>query len=901
MVSWALVPFVLSALLTALCAAFVLRRRAQPGATAFAWLLVAETLWSVGYTFELASPGLSEKIFWDDAQWVATVAIIPCMSCFAWAYRERFPRRLKLTLALMMVVPLATVAWVFTDPLHGLARKSAHLEPSPPFDVLLYDFSAIEWLVILQSYATLAYVIALLVRATRRQHRTHRLQIIVIIFGLVLPTVVSTAGIAGYVRVLGQRDMSPACFGVSALAITWALFQRRFFDLAPVARHVVFEQLPDPLLVIDGAGRIIDLNPYAHTLFGTRAHNVGQPLVALVGDQKTAEQLLELTQAGQGAVVELSLGRSTFEARCEALCARGGELRGHVVLLRDVSARKAAELALQRAHDSLEQRVRERTRELHEANATMAQEIAERRRAEDEARDSERRFRALFDGAVHLIGTLAPDGRVLAANRTALDYGGVAAKDVVGTLFWEGPWWRHSPELRAQLRQAVARAADGELVTMEVTHPDRNGVVRDFDFSLKPLMPDAHDGLTLIAEGRDITDLRRAERERAHLREELHHAQKLDSIGRLAGGIAHDFNNLLTVILGQIELALSAAQRGQAVSACLEPAMQAGFSAADLTRQLLAFARKQPNAPRVLSLNEVVAQIHRMLMRLIGEDIELSLELSDDVARVRIDQGHLEQIILNLTVNARDAMTGGGRLRIATENVAVEPSLLRARGLPEAPNDYACMRVMDSGSGISPEVLARMFEPFFTTKSQGKGTGIGLSTVYGLVTQAGGFIDVQTEQGVGTTFAIFLPATHADRQQSLRPPSPEIPWGTEHIALVEDQAPLRELVSQQLGRLGYQVIAFDRAERALTALSSRTQRVDLLVSDVVLGGMSGPELVQQLRGERPSLKVLYISGYTDGEVSERGLDEAREQLLHKPFTLRDLAQAVRGVLDGKAS
>jgi signal transduction histidine kinase/ActR/RegA family two-component response regulator len=769
MVGLGLVPFALSAGLTACCALVVRRRRAQPGAMAFAGLLLAETVYSAGYVGELAAGDLESKVFWDNLQLLAMIAILPGLLSFVWDYAERGPARRGLFWAWYMLCPLLTVLWVLGDPL-GSARASARIEHAPPFGTLLYDFTVLEWLLTGQVVATVGYAVAVLSRMVVGLHRALRSQVILIIFGVAAPTLASMLGLLG-LRFLGQRDIAPAFFGLAALPITWALHRRRFLDLAPVARHVVFARLPDPAFVLDAMDRVIDLNPCAQTLLGASQKPLGKSLHELLA--VPAAQTLNTMQSG--STVELQIGERWFDARSELLEMTREQVRGRVILLRETTERKAAELALQSAHEALEQRVAERTRELHTANEAMKREIAERELAEQ-------------------------------ATRTA-------------------------------------------------------------------------------------------EREQALLKDELHHTQKLDSIGQLAGGIAHDFNNLLTVILGQIELSMMSYRRGKDPCDGLEQAAQAAHSASKLTHQLLAFARKQPVSPKVLALNGVIEQTHRMLSRLIGENVTLDLRLGRNLRQVRIDPGQLEQVLVNLAVNARDAMPNGGVLTIATENIALQPAQLAAKHLSPEHIQFVRARIYDTGHGMSPDVMARIFEPFFTTKAPGQGTGIGLATVYGVIKQAGGFVDVLSKEGVGTTFDLYFPSTEASLEAPRQVLSDNVPAGNECVALVEDQPALRELVSDQLSRLGYRVVSFPRAEDALADHGFSVSEIDLLVTDVLLTGMTGPALVDRLRQSRADLRVLYMSGYSSDEVFARGVDAASSALLYKPFSIKDLAQAMRRVIE----
>jgi two-component system, cell cycle sensor histidine kinase and response regulator CckA len=387
----------------------------------------------------------------------------------------------------------------------------------------------------------------------------------------------------------------------------------------------------------------------------------------------------------------------------------------------------------------------------------------------------------------------------------------------------------------------------------------------------------------------DLTESKRLE---AQLRQ----AQKMESVGRLAGGVAHDFNNLLTAISGHVELALLDIQPTEPMHELLTEVRQAAHSAANLTRQLLAFSRKQVIDPRVLNLNEVVAQLSRMLPRLLGEDIELLLLLDPRLGQTRVDRSQLEQILLNLAVNARDAMPQGGKLTIESANATLDAEY--ARHHPHvAPGDYVMLAVSDEGTGMSEEVKTHLFEPFFTTKALGKGTGLGLATVYGAVKQNRGSIEVYSEQGHGTTVKIYLPRVLAAPDAIPTPAPPGLPVGTETIVLVEDEEKVRTVAVRLLRRQGYAVHAFANGAELLGALPGLAEPPRLLVTDVVLPGMNGRLLARQIRALCPHIKVLYTSGYSENVVVNHGVLDPDIEFVEKPYSIELLARRVREVLD----
>jgi two-component system, cell cycle sensor histidine kinase and response regulator CckA len=395
---------------------------------------------------------------------------------------------------------------------------------------------------------------------------------------------------------------------------------------------------------------------------------------------------------------------------------------------------------------------------------------------------------------------------------------------------------------------------------------------------------------------RDITTMRRADEERALLAEQLMRAQKLDGIGRLAGGIAHDFNNLLTLILNYAAFIAREVDEGSPVREDVERIRSAGKRAAALTRQLLAFSRREIVEVRVLDLNEIVADVEKLLRRTIGEHIKLVADLDPSTWRVRADAGQLEQVLLNLALNARDAMPQGGRLTVRTAQAAISPEQARPLGL--SAGRYAQLQVTDTGVGMEPAVKAHIFEPFFTTKERGKGTGLGLSTVYGIVTGAGGAVHVESEEGSGTTFTIYLPATleAKGQQEAVAEVSGAAARG-ETVLVVDDDGAVRDLLVRILRDAGYDVLEASEGAAALRAAQRHPRPIQLLIADVVLQGMTGKQVADSIGRLHPEVRVLYMSGYPDDDVVQRGVVAVGLAFLPKPFTDRQLLCKVREALD----
>ncbi|MBI5532014.1 MAG: response regulator [Deltaproteobacteria bacterium] len=396
----------------------------------------------------------------------------------------------------------------------------------------------------------------------------------------------------------------------------------------------------------------------------------------------------------------------------------------------------------------------------------------------------------------------------------------------------------------------------------------------------------------------DITDRKRQEEENARLETQLRHAQKLESVGRLAGGVAHDFNNMLSVILGHVEMAIEQLEPAHPVQADLEEIKTAAERSANLTRQLLAFARKQTVAPRVLDLNMTVESMLNMLRRLIGEDIDLAWHPCPDLWAVKMDPSQLDQILANLCVNSRDAISGVGKMTIEMSNCSFDEDW-RSEHPDFAPGDYVRLSVSDNGSGMDSATLQNLFEPFFTTKGLGQGTGLGLATVYGIVKQNNGFIKVYSERNHGTTFAIYLPrhAARTPEAASERPPALVL-GGNETILLVEDEAAILGITRRQLESMGYTVLAAGTPGQAIRLATEYSGEIHLLMTDVVMPEMNGRDLTRILLERHPRLKCLFMSGYTANVIAHHGVLEEGVHFIQKPFSRQDLTAKIFDALKG---
>ncbi|HXM44504.1 MAG TPA: response regulator [Bryobacteraceae bacterium] len=390
-------------------------------------------------------------------------------------------------------------------------------------------------------------------------------------------------------------------------------------------------------------------------------------------------------------------------------------------------------------------------------------------------------------------------------------------------------------------------------------------------------------------------------RERSRLEQQFRQAQKMDAVGRLAGGVAHDFNNLLTVITGYAELLLAGGGTEASQSTALREIQRAAERGGALTHQLLAFSRGQPFTLRTVQLNALIVHMQKMLSRLIGEDIELITVAAAEPGTIRSDPGQLEQVIMNVVVNARDAMPGGGKLIVETANAEVDQTYA-GPNVDLKPGRYVVLAISDTGMGMDPETVTHLFEPFFTTKAPGKGTGLGLATAYGIVKQSGGAISVYSEPGRGTTVKIYLPSAEANAAAEAAKKSPAAALrGSETILVLEDEARVRKLVCEVLAGRGYHILEAVRGEEAIRIAREQKGRIHLLLTDVVMPEMSGPQALEQIRARHPNMKVLFMSGYTDEAMVHHGILDSGAPFLQKPFLPDALAQKVREVLASQAS
>ncbi|HEV2350215.1 MAG TPA: response regulator [Terriglobia bacterium] len=616
--------------------------------------------------------------------------------------------------------------------------------------------------------------------------------------------------------------------------------------------ELTFDQVPDAVFLLDEYGCVRRANrAAAEVLSMDFKQMIGQPWYEMIhglGESRPDDpHLQEVLDMGEGLRKDIGLPRlgKVFEVVSSPLRDSAGGLCGAVVVMRDVTERRRGEEALVR-------------------------------------------LRKAVDASGEVVFMTDPTGVFTFVNPEFTRLYGYSEEEVVGKVtprvLKSG---RRSAEEYANFWKTIL---ENRGIKEEVSNKTKDGRLVDAENSVNSILDEQGDIKGYLAIQRDIT-------ERKRLLEQLRQSQKMDAIGQLAGGVAHDFNNLLTIISGYGELVSSGLGPDHPHQGHVKEIQQAADRASGLTRQLLAFGRRQVLAPQILDLNAVLSNIDKMLHRLIGEDIEMETLAAVELGRVKADAGQIEQIIMNLAVNARDAMPTGGKLNIETANVILDETYAQGH-ISVKPGSYVMLAVSDNGYGMDAETQARIFEPFFTTKALGKGTGLGLATVYGIVKQSGGHIWVYSEPGKGSTFKIYFPRVEGtvSRTSKVQIISRDR-RGTETVLVVEDEETIRQLVRSILESNGYRVLEAKSGADALSICYAHSGAIHLVLTDVVMPQMSGPELALQWAARRPETKIIYMSGYTNNAICHHGLLDRNLAFIEKPFTPQALENKVREVLE----
>ena len=629
-----------------------------------------------------------------------------------------------------------------------------------------------------------------------------------------------------------------------------------------LSQEALLSAAPDIIVEVDTHKIITWVNPAGFEFYGDDV--IGKEAASFfAGEQNTYEIVQQLFDAKEKLIfVESWQRRQDGEVRllawrCKALKDEHGAVIGALSTARDTTEHKQAEQALLQEKLFTEQ---------------------------------------LLNASGDTILLFEPDtGRPIRWNKHFTEMSGYLDEQIAKMSV---PFDLHSENDIWQAQDAVAKIFTDGQCRVELSLITKNGTVIPFEYVVTNV--ETEDGKTyFLSIGRDITERKQAEEEKVLLESKFQQAQKLESVALLAGGVAHDFNNMLGVILGYTELAMDNIEPTLPLFDDLKKIYDAAKRSATLTRQLLTFARKQNVTPIVLYLNETVAGMLKMLRRLIGEDIDLSWVPGPDLWPIKMDPTQIDQILANLCVNARDAITGVGTITVGTKNITLDQKIC-TKHPGFAPGDYVVVTVQDSGCGMDKQTLIRIFEPFFTTKDIGEGTGLGLATVYGAIKQNNGLIDVASEPGQGTVFSLYLPRYRGEAgQERAEEADTPAPRGHETILLVEDELSLLNMTATMLQRLGYTVLAANTPSEALRLVETRTGEIHLLATDVIMPGMNGRDLEKQLQATLPGMKSLFISGYTADVIAQHGVLEEGLHLIQKPFSQKDLAAKIREALDSQ--
>jgi len=829
-------------------------RSRERGRIAFAVLLAAVAVWTGGYALEICSAPLAQKALWAKIQYAGIVVVPVAWLIFSLQYADRIGRPGVGLLATLMAIPLATVGLLAHPDGTGLIWRSLELAEGPGFDVLRISYGPWFWVHTGYSYLLWAVAATIMLRALAKSPRLYRKQGALVVVAVFSPWILNVLYVSGRNPV--PLDLTGFGFMLTGIAMLWALTRRQFLDLMPQARARVIESMRDGLAVLDAGGRIVDLNPAAEEIIGEAA------AVAAIGRHFDAAfsgriKLRELTGEDNQRQLEtmLTAGSSPrhYELRSWPLDDAGGREQGRLVIFRDITSEKRAAAALE---------------------------------------DSQKRLQMLIEQVPAVMWTTDAHLRFTQILGAGLQRLQVDPEATLGQDLFEffGTIDDAHPAIAAHLK-----ALEGTPSAYAIRYSER-----DFECHVEPLLDHSGRPCGIVGVALDVTATQ-------DLQTQLRQSQKMEAIGRMAGGVAHDFNNLLTAVAGYAQLARedldsldSSPTAFHNLKRDLDAIQHASERATAITAQLLAFSRRQVLHPRVLGLGEVLGDMEKLVRRLVGEHIELRWDVDPDTPPIKADPVQIEQVLINLVLNARDALPEGGNISIETTNVTLEAG--RSTSYDNvAPGSYALLSVSDDGLGMDAATQSHIFEPFFTTKEEGKGTGLGLSTVYGIVKQTGGFIEVKSQVGEGSTLKIYFPAaTEEPAATGEAKPATIAPQGRgfETILLVEDEEMVRVLATRVLSSHGYLVLEAENGEEALEVCRRHEGPIGLLITDVVMPGMNGRELADRLAAMNRDAAVLFVSGYTGGALVEHGALRDGTNFLQKPFSPQHLVERVREVLDG---
>ncbi len=849
-------PLVIAA---AACAAFAIlawRRPTLPGSRAFVWLGLGMAGWSLAYAMELGSTLLTTKLLWAKLQFLF-IAVVPLSwLIFVLAYTGQSNRLSPRNRALLLVIPAATLMLVATDHLHGLVISRVALERHGSYLLLVRSFGPWFWLHAAYSYLLIFLGSILMIQSIIRFPHRYRGQSIALLSAALVPLGSNAIYLLG-LSPFASLDLTPFAFTISAMALAWGTFRGRLLDITPIAYDQAIKSMHDSVLILDDHNRVLDANQAALTILQKRAARVvGEQVEKLLAPWP---RLLQHLQSPTGGREEIVIPNKRHQHYYDVLISpiySGSRLAGRLVVFRDITRRKRYEKALQ---------------------------------------ESEERFRSAFDQA--LIGMLLIDleGDFLAVNSYVSDMLGRSVDELLEMNLKDIVHPEHA-NIEAKRRKELIDGQIGQIL-LEKRYIRKDGEIVWGRYNASLLRDSLGEPMYIVAHLQNLTEQKHIETEKRRLEIQTQVAQRMESIGTLAGGIAHDFNNILMSIQGNVSLLRSTVRGDRSFKEKLQTIEHYIQSGAKLTQQLLGFARSGKYEVKPLNFNRVIEKTANMFGRT-RKGVEIKMNLDQQLWRVNADHSQIEQILLNLYVNAGQAMPRGGTLILDTNNVFLDGSSTRPYRVE--PGKYVKVSVTDTGEGMDTAIQQRIFEPFFTTKEMGRGTGLGLASVYGIVKNHGGYINVYSEKGFGTTFNLYFPAL--DRSAAAEVIVPQaIERGTETILFVDDEAMILATGEELLKELGYTVLIANGGREAAELFAQKIDEIDLVILDLVMPGLSGKDTFLRIKSTHPQTKVLLASGYSMNGAVDEILREGCDGFIQKPFNAVQLSTKIRSILDAKAS
>ena len=804
----------------------------------FTLLMLAVSLWSAMHIFELAAFTLSGKVFWANMQFFCIVSVPLALLGVVIRYTRHDHLISPFRMALIMSVPMLIVALVWTNDFHGWVFTRAEIVHVEPFNLLYRHFGPGFWIHTGYCYVIMTVATILLVRSMITTPSRYKGQVISLLIGVSVPWI----GNAMYIfdmPVFSDFDMTPVVFTISGLAFGWGVFRYRLLDVVPIAYDVMLNNMQDAVFVFDRHQRVLDLNPAAVRLTGqSRKDRVTSTAARLIPGWP---EMIE-TIGKKGLRQQVCLRNDSQDRYFDLVgtpLKHGEHLFGYLVVLRDISEYRNTQLALA---------------------------------------DSEQQFKSLSENAPIVICTMDPQGVFTYVNPEWTNILGHPRENVVDRHYSEFVMPYNLEDYTDAFRKVRDDMAILSGFPLKLLHAD--GSRRFFSISASPNLDSEGKICNIICLLKDLT----GERE---LQAQLFQSQKMEAIGTLAGGVAHDFNNLLMGIQANISLVRMETGQGKSCSERLDRIERQIQTGASLTHQLLGYARKGKYRPTLLCLNQLIKETLSAFRRT-RKQLTIHFDLLQDLPRVHADRGQMELVLLNLLVNASDAMPDGGDLTIATDMKAISPAIKQTMEL--APGDYVHLKITDTGTGMDEKTLERIFEPFFTTKEMGRGTGLGLASVYGVVKNHEGGITVSSRPGEGTTFHLYFQAASDACRAPAHPP--HLHTGKGRILLVDDEHELLRAETALLEGLGYCVTATDNGSDALAHLSQKTNLFDLVILDMIMPGMGGRELYGHIRRLFPNTPILLSTGFSDAAGTTEMLSHSRSEMICKPYTAEALSQKI---------